>query len=146
MARWINTDPKFMPHLAGAMGLVPTPNAVVVAEFDGTDPIAGAIFDGYNGKSIHSHVWIAPGRRPSRSFWWVCFDYMFTQCGVETVIGTVPSSNKAAQKLDEHLGYVLNSTIPNYYPDGDDCMLYVCTRATAMNWQKFAPRGNNNGQ
>lgn len=144
--RWINTDRNFLPHLAQAMDLNPTPNAVCVAEFDDEVPVAGAIFDGYNGKSIHSHIWIAPGRKPSRKFWYICYDYMFRQCGVETVIGTVPSSNKAAQKLDEHLGYVLNSTIPNYYPNGDDMLLYVCTPQTAIDWQKFAPRGNTNGQ
>lgn len=140
MSRWINTDALFLPFLAQAMDLNPTPNAVCVAEFDGAVPIAGAIFDGYNGRAIHSHVWFAPGRRASRSFWYACYDYMFRVCGVQTVIGTVPSSNKAAQKLDEHLGYQLKAVIPNYYPDGDDMMLYVCTPETAIDWHKFAPK------
>jgi len=138
--RWINTAPKFLPYLSQIMGLVCTSNGLHVSEFDDTAPVAGAIFDGYNGKSIHSHLWIAPGRNPSRAFWFACFDYMFRQCGVETVIGTVPSSNVRAQKLDEHLGYRLTATIPNYYPNGDDMLLYVCTPATAPDWQKFKPR------
>lgn len=137
--RWINCDPKFVPHLAKVMGLVVTPHAVCVAEFDGTVPICGALFDGYNGRSIHAHIWIAPGRRPSRTWFWSCFDYMFRQCDVQTVIGTVPSSNKRAQKLDEHLGFRLKATIPNYYPNGDDMLMYVCTPETAMYWGKFYP-------
>ena len=138
--RWINTDPAFVPYLAQVMDMVVTANCVCVSEFDDEKPIAGALFEGYNGKAIHSHIWIAPGRRPSRRFWWACFDYMFRQCGVETVIGTVPSSNMAARKLDEHLGYRLNSVVPNYYPNGDDMLLYVCTPATAMDWQRLAPK------
>lgn len=146
--RWINTDPCFLPFLATAIDLSPSPNAVCVAEFDDSAPVCGAIFDGYNGRAIHSHIWVAPGRRPGRAFWYTCFDYMFRQCGVHTVIGTVPSKNVAAQKLDEHLGYRLNSVIKNYYPDGDDMLLYVCTPETATNWHRFAPKaaGDNNGQ
>lgn len=138
--RWINTDRSFLPHLAEVIGLNPTHNAVCVAEFDGTEPICGAIFDGYNGKAIHSHIWVAPGRRPGRNFWFACFDYMFKVCGVETVVGTVPSSNLAAQKLDEHLGYQLKATVPNYYPNGDDMLLYVCTPETAIDWRRLAPK------
>lgn len=140
--RWINCDPQFVPHLARVMGIVVTENAVCVAEFDDTTPICGAIFEGYNGRSIHAHIWIAPGRVPSRTWWWSCFDYMFRQCGVQTVIGTVPSSNTRAQKLDEKLGFRLNTVIPNYYPNGDDMMLYVCTPETAYDWDRFKPKTN----
>lgn len=138
--RWVNTDAQFLPFLAQAMELSPTPHAVCVSEFDDTAPVAGAVFDGYNGRAIHSHIWIAPGRRPSRHFWYACFDYMFRVCGVQTVVGTVPSGNLAAQKLDEHLGYRLKATVPNYYPNGDDMLLYVCTPDTAIDWHKFAPK------
>jgi len=138
--RWINCDQRFMPHLAQVLGMCPTPHAISVAEFEDEKPICGAIYDGYNGRSIHSHLWIAPGRVPSRLFWFTTFDYMFRQCQIETGIGTVPSSNVRAQKLDEHLGYRLNTVIPNYYPNGDDMLLYTITRETAMDWERFKPR------
>lgn len=149
MSRWINCDPGFIPHLADLLEVSPTPQAVCVAEFDGVVPVCGALFDGYNGKSIHSHVWIAKGRKPSRFWWYAVYDYMFRQVEVENVIGTVPSSNLAARKLDEHLGFVLNAIIPNYYPNGDDMCLYVCTKESAINWQKFLPervKDNQHGQ
>lgn len=140
MSRWINCDPGFIPHLAGMLEVAPTPNAVCVAEFDGEVPVCGALFDGYNGKSIHAHIWIAEGRKPSRFWWFAVYDYMLRQCGVETIIGTVPSSNTAAQKLDEHLGFRLNSVIPNYYPNGDDMMLYIATKETVPDWKRFLPK------
>jgi len=137
--RWLNSDPQFMCHLANLLEIAPTPNAVVIAEFDDVVPICGVVFDGYNGKSIHAHIWIAPGRRPSRMWWFAIYDYMFRQCEVTNVIGTVPSSNLAAKKLDEHLGFKLNSVIPNYYPNGDDMLLYICTAESAIDWQRFRP-------
>lgn len=139
MSRWINTDPAFVPWLASVLEVSPTPNSVCVSEFDGTEPLAGVLFDGYNGKSIHAHIWIAPGKRPSRVWWYAIHDYMFRQCEVENVIGTVPSSNLAARRLDEKLGFHLNSVIPNYYPNGDDMMLYICTPESAIDWRKFLP-------
>lgn len=141
--RWINCDPKFVPYLASVIEVAPTPNSVQVSEFDDDVPICGVLFDGYNGQSIHSHIWIAPGRKPSRAWWFAVHDYMFRQCGVKNVIGTVPSSNIAARKLDEHLGYKLQAVIPNYYPNGDDMMLYLCTRETAINWERMKPKHIN---
>lgn len=137
--RWLNSDPLFLLHLAAMLEVAPTPNAVHISEFEGTTPVCGVLFDGYNGKSIHAHIWIAPGRKPSRMWWFAIYDYMFRQCQVANVIGTVPSSNKAAQRLDEHLGFKLNSIIPNYYPNGDDMLLYICTAESAIDWQKFRP-------
>lgn len=139
MSRWLNSDPMFLAYLAQVLEVAPTPNAVHISEFDGMVPICGVLFDGYNGKSIHAHIWIAEGRKPSRMWWFAIYDYMFRQCEVLNVIGTVPSSNKAAQKLDEHLGFKLNSVIPNYYPNGDDMLLYICTAESAINWRRFRP-------
>lgn len=137
---WLNSDPIFLPHLAEIIEVAPTPNAVHISEFKGTTPICGALFDGYNGKSIHAHIWIAPGGRPTRMFWYAVYDYMFEQCKVANVIGTVPSSNLRAIKLDEHLGFRLKTRIENYYPNGDDMLLYVCTPESALpSWKKMRP-------
>ena len=138
--RWINVDPGFIPYLAGVLEISPTPGATCVCEFDDTVPIAGVLFDGYNGKSIHAHIWIAPGRKPGRLWWYAIYDYMFTRCKVANVIGTVPASNEAARKLDEHLGFELQCVIQNYYPNGDAMMVYVCTAESAIDWNRFLPK------
>jgi hypothetical protein len=141
--RWINTDLKFVPHLATLLEVNPTAGATCVCEFDDVTPIAGVLFDGYNGASIHAHIWIAPGRKPSRLWWYAIYQYMFEACKVSNVIGTVPASNEAAQKLDEHLGFELKCVVPNYYPNGDAMMIYVCTAETAIDWRRFKPKWLN---
>lgn len=141
--RWLNCDPTNVMALAQILEVAPTQNAVHISEFDDFTPICGVLFDGYNGKSIHAHIWIAEGRKPSRAWWFAIYDYMFRQMKVLNVIGTVPSSNKRAQFLDEHLGFRLNSVIKNYYPNGDDMMLYICTAESAIDWQRFRPKNNN---
>jgi len=140
MSRWINSDPMFTPYLAEILEIAASNGATQLSEFDGVEPICGALFDGYNSVSVHAHIWIAPGRRPSRLFWWATYDYLFNQCKVLNVIGTVPAGNEAAQKLDEHLGFVLNSVIQNYYPSGEAMMLYVCTPETVSDsWRNMRP-------
>lgn len=138
--RWISCDSKLIPWLAPKVEVVPTANAIIVAEFEDDVPVAAAIYDQYNGKSIHSHVWIAEGRKPSRKFWFTTFDYVLRQCRVETAIAFVSSRNTKSKRLTEHLGYKLQTTIPNYYPDGSDVLVYMGTPESAVNWLKFKPK------
>ena len=138
--RWINCDRNLIPVLAPLMEVVPTANAIIVAEFDNETPIAAAIYDQYNGKSIHSHIWISPGRKPTRQFWFATCDYVFRQCRVETIVAYVSSRNIKSQKLTEHLGYELQSVIPNFYPDGTDALVYVGSPELAFDWRRFKPK------
>lgn len=137
MSRWINLDQSFLPHAAAAVGIAPTPTAMVVSEFDGISPVALVVFDGYNGSSVHVHIWIAPDRRAGRAFWYAVYCYAFHQLAVRNAIGTVPASNLAARKLNERMGFVLNTVVPGYYPDGDDMLLYIMTPHTAPNWRSW---------
>jgi hypothetical protein len=139
MSRWINSDIRNLPTLAGIMDIMPSEKAVCVLECEGTEVICGALFDGFNGQSIHGHIWIADGRQPSRLFWFAIYDYPFRHCGVTNLIGTVMSSNKKSQRLVEHLGFRLKAVISNYYPNGDDMWLYVCKVETAGRWERIRP-------
>lgn len=138
--RWIDHRPHCVPPMAGVMGIVPTPHAVAIVEMEDQYPVAGVIFDEYNGQAIHTHLWVAPGRAPSRSFWFAVFDYAFRQCEVQTAVATVASSNKKAQRITERVGHKLIATVPNYYPNGDDMLLYVCTPESAFDWQSLEPK------
>lgn len=146
MSRWINTDPMFVPYVAKAVGIIASPAAVVVAEFDGTEPVAAVLFDGYNGSSIHGHLWISPGRRAGRAFWWAMYDYCFGQLKVNNVIGTVPADNEAARKLNPRLGFRVAAVIPSYYPNNEDMILYRMTAETIPDWRAWKPKEINDGR
>lgn len=146
MKRWINCDPNFIPHAAKAIGIIPTPSSIVIAEFEDITPVAFALYDGFNGTSIHVHLWIAPGRRPSRHFWWATFHYLFGQLKVKNVLGTVPASNLAARRLDEHIGFKQVGYVPGYYPDGDDMILYNLTEEDAPDWMRWLRKEHKDGQ
>lgn len=146
MSRWINTDPLFVPHAAKAVGIIASPAAVVIAEFDDHNPVAAVLFDGYNGSSVHGHLWIAPDRKAGRKFWWAMFDYCFEQLKVNNVIGTVPATNLAARKLNPRLGFREIAVIPNYYPNNEDMILYRMTPETIPDWRAWAPKEISNGR
>lgn len=146
MKRWINTDPSFIPFAAQAVGVIASPAAIVVAEFEGITPVALTLFDGFNGASIHAHVWVHTGRRPSRMFWWAIHQYVFGQLKVKNVVGTVPASNLAARRLDEHLGFKQVGQIPGYYPDGDDMILYNLTQQDAPDWMRWFRKEKEDGR
>jgi len=141
MSRWINTNRLVLNEYSSLMGgALFTQSAQVLAEYDDNEPIAIAVFDQYNGKSIHLHVWIAKGRRVSRTFWWAGHDYLFRQLGVEHVYSPVSSFNRSAIKLVENLGYELISTLPDYYSDGSDCLMYHGTEKMATHWPHLKAR------
>lgn len=83
--------------------------------------IAGVMYDNYNGRSICMHV-AGEGSWMTREYLRVCFDYPFRQLKVNQIIGLVDSSNLAARRLDEHLGFKLRCSIPNAGPVGDLCI------------------------
>lgn len=138
--RWINADPKFVPYLADALKIVPSAAACQMSEFDDAVPIAGVLWDGYNGRSIHAHLWINPVHRPSRLFYWAICDYAFDRLHVQNVVGTVPSSFERALNLNQHLGFRVIGGIENYYESGDDLVLMVCTIDTVFAYEKLRPK------
>lgn len=139
MSRWINTDQKFLPFVANALDYVPTAAATIVSEFDDVAPVASFITDSYNGHSAYVHLWIAPGRRPSRMFWFAIYHYIWQQLACKMVLANVASSNTKAQRLDAHLGFQRRGFVEGYYPNGDDMILYVATPYTIPDWRKWQP-------
>jgi RimJ/RimL family protein N-acetyltransferase len=78
--------------------------------------IAGVLYDWFNGSSVYAHIAIEGPI--NREFLWFIFYYPFEQLGAKVIIGLVAEDNKKAQQLDEHLGFVLNSIIPQGHPSG----------------------------
>ncbi len=91
--------------------------------------IAGVVFDSWNGASVCMHVAAVPGSRwMTREYLKFCFSYPFEQLKVKKILGLVGSQNLAAQRFDEHLGFVLEATLNDAHPDGA-LLIYTMTAA-----------------
>lgn len=105
----------FNPQEATAIGL----------ERDGS-LVAGVMFDHYTGRSIAMHVAGEGGHWMTRDYARACFGYAFNQLGVGKIIGLVDSTNQAARRYDEHLGFHLEATITGAGKVGD-LLIYSMT-------------------
>lgn len=82
--------------------------------------IAGIAFDNYNVASIQIHVAALPGRNwISRKLLHRVFSYPFLQLQVKKLIGIVGSTNAEALRFDLSLGFRIEATLVDAYPDGD---------------------------
>ena len=91
--------------------------------------VAGAIFEGFNGRNVWAHIAAVPGARwLNRDFLRACFVYAFRVCGVRRVSGYVDESNLAARRFDEHLGFREEARLQGAAPDGGDVIVYVMWR------------------
>ena len=90
--------------------------------------VAGVLYDHYNGRSIAMHVAAIGKFWMTRQYLHACFHYPFIQLGVNKILGLVDSTNLAAQKFDEHLGFKAEAIIKDAAPQGD-LIIYSMTAA-----------------
>lgn len=88
---------------------------------------AGVLYVESNGANVFMHVAGEGKHWLTRKFLWICFDYPFNQLKLRRVTGVVPSSNLAARRFDEHLGFRLEAALKDAHPDGD-LLVYSMTR------------------
>jgi hypothetical protein len=95
--------------------------------------IVGVLFEDFNGSNCTMHVAAADGLRwATKDFLWYVFYYPFVQLGCRRVTGVVNSSNTAARRFDEHIGFKLEATLKNACPDGD--LLVYCMHKEECRW------------
>ena len=63
----------------------------------------------------------------TREFLWMVFDYAFNQAKVKRITGLVGEGNLKARSFDEHIGFVLETTLQDAHPTGD-MLVYKMTR------------------
>lgn len=80
--------------------------------------VAGVAFTDYNGVNVCMHVAAEGKDWLRRQYLWTCFDYPFNQLGVKRITGLVGEGNLAARKFDEHIGFVLETTLADAHPTG----------------------------
>ncbi len=97
-------------------------------ERDG-DLVAGVLYESFNGANIWMHVAAVPGSRwLTRDFLKYAFHYPFVELGCKRISGWVEADNFAAQKFDEHLGFVHESTLEGAGRRGVDVFIYRMKR------------------
>jgi RimJ/RimL family protein N-acetyltransferase len=142
----LSTNNVYIPFMCKALGFAVSAQAVCIMCIDDVGyPIAGVVYDGYNGAIIHAHIWVDAEKTPSRDWYAAIFDYPFNKLRVKKVVGQVSSVNEEAQKLDEHFGFELVTQIDEYYENGSSLMVYTMTREqcrilNSPSWAKVIER------
>ena len=109
---------RFVCHRTGGT-YEPGCSAAIGMRNDAGELVAGVLFDHYNGRSIAMHVAGDGGHWMTRQFLRASFRYPFRQLKVNKVIGFVDSANRAARKLDEHLGFIIEARLKDAGPQAD---------------------------
>lgn len=107
-----------------------------IARIKGGKIVAGVLYQDHNGPNVFAHIAVDPGGM-NRHFLSIIFDYPFNQLKAKRITGVVASSNTAARKLDEHLGFELEAILQDAHPEGDLCV-YKMT-ADKCRWIKELP-------
>lgn len=90
--------------------------------------VAAALYDNCTGRSVQMHVASdGTSRWMTREFLRVCFDYPFNQLKVNKVMGLVDSTNEAAIRFDENIGFQLEHVVKDAGRHGD-IRIYSMTR------------------
>lgn len=114
-------------------------NTGIAIESDGK-LVVGIMYDGYTGASIAMHSRCDDPKKVTRQWLWQIFDYPFNQLGVKRVTGIVSTANEKAIHTNEHLGWIREAVLKDYFPDGD-AIIYVMRK----NECSFL-KGNKNGR
>lgn len=121
------------------LGIMPTVADVTFSRWKDGELLGVVMYQRYTHTSIMMH---AVGLTPnwlSRDFLWLVFHYPFEQLGCERVFAPVHSGNAAALEFDRKVGFRIETTVRNVYPDGDQIIL-VMERAQCR-WLKLKPKG-----
>jgi len=86
---------------------------------DNGELLGGVIFTNYTGASICIHVGAFRPNWINRNMLYATFAYPFLQLGVNKVIGQVGKHNEKAVKFNTSVGFTLETTVKDVFPEGD---------------------------
>jgi RimJ/RimL family protein N-acetyltransferase len=99
-------------------------HATIGLEQDGRI-VAGVVYQGYNGPNVLMHFALDGSRHLiTPAFVCAAFMYPFQVLGCHRVTGLVRADNRAAQVLDEHLGFVREGVMREGAGDRSDFIVY----------------------
>lgn len=96
-----------------------------IASVRGGEIVASTLFHMYSGKNVYMHVTTDGGKRwCTRRYLQEVFSYVFDTLGCIRCTGLVSVENKAAQRLDEGLGFVREGLMECAGARGEDVIIY----------------------
>ena len=107
----------FASWLCERIEYVPSPNFRSLARVEHGRILGVVGYDSWNGASCQMHIG-GSGRWLNRRLLFAAFDYPFNVCGLNCVLGLVPSGNQAALRFDRHLGFKEVAELKGAHPDG----------------------------
>ena len=94
------------------------------AEEDG-ELIAGFLFNNFNGSNATCHIAVRKSGKFFIDLLVHGYRYAFEYCKLNRLTGLVEDGNKAALKLDYHIGFQHEFTMPKAGTDGQDLHVLV---------------------
>lgn len=88
--------------------------------------VAGMIYESMNPVNVFCHIAGEGNAWLNREFLWMIFDYPFRQLGVKRMSAPIASTNQACLNFVNKLGFELEATLHDAYPDGD-ILIYKMT-------------------
>jgi hypothetical protein len=85
--------------------------------------LGGVTYTNYTHRTVQMHMAGFVPAWPTPQFMWAIYDFPFNYLSVERVIGTVPSTNERALKIDYKMGFKHLVTVPGIVEGGD--MIYL---------------------
>lgn len=103
----------------------------------------GVFYENFTGRSITATIAISPGAVVPKDFLWAIFNYPFNQLKVFKIFAMVGETNLRSQRLVEKMGFVRETVICDYYPDGD-MFVYAMTKQQCRFLEKDDGKENQN--
>jgi len=91
------------------------------------DLTCGVFYENYTRQSITATIAVAPGAVMPKEFLKAIFRYPFEQLGCEKMFALIAENNWRSQNLVEKMGFVKETVVTDYYPEGD-MFIYSMTK------------------
>lgn len=122
----ISTDAAVGEWVASKMkGSFHADSSVCIGLLRGDAPVAGVIYENWNGASLVCHV---AATRLTPRYLAAIFHYPFCVCGAVKIIAPVAETNTACRALVEHMGFTEEGRLGDAAQDGSAMLLYTLHR------------------
>ena len=115
-----------------------------LARMSGDDVLGGIIYTSYHYASMEMHVAGFVPQWLNRELLWAAFDYPFRSLNLLKVISPIPETNKKSLAFCLNLGFKVEATIADVFPDGgmnilslykDDCRFLKMPKPKSLTFE-----------